>query len=383
MNYPALVLSFVSLLAFGIADNVRGPLFGEILREFSLSDAMGSWIFATSSLMAFFFSMLGGWSLKRLSFLGLMQISLVGLSLGLALFALAESFFAILVGAVIFGGSLGLLGVCQNSLVSVASIPEKRAQWFSGFHAMYGVSSFLAPLIVAGTADMLVSSVWRASFWIAAAFPALVVGFSFFFRRVPLLTNKAHHSFSESSETRAAHPGLQYLLAMAFGLYVVGEILISTRLTLYFNRELGRSLEESSWMLSLFFVFLLLGRGLVSFVKLPLSLFTQLLLSLGGSGLFVALGLLVEPWFLVVSGFVMAPFYGFLLTYLGEVFPQSRGEATSKAMALQSLLVFAMHLGAGKMSDLWGLKIALWLGPVAFILAGFFLVKVHYDFKRR
>ena len=48
--WPLILISFASLFVFGISDNIRGPLFPEILKEFNISDSMGSLMFALSSL---------------------------------------------------------------------------------------------------------------------------------------------------------------------------------------------------------------------------------------------------------------------------------------------------------------------------------------------
>ncbi|MBK7962902.1 MAG: MFS transporter [Bdellovibrionales bacterium] len=128
----AVVLAYVSLFAFGLGDNIRGPLFSEILSEFGLSDTVGSWIFALSSLFGFSSSFLSARLGRKLGHKLLLQISLGILGLALGVFSSAQSLFQMLVAAALFGMSLGSLGYCQNALVVLGTSPIRRQQWLSG-----------------------------------------------------------------------------------------------------------------------------------------------------------------------------------------------------------------------------------------------------------
>jgi FHS family glucose/mannose:H+ symporter-like MFS transporter len=59
-NKWAIFFAFLSLFLLGLADNIRGPLFPEILQFFFVSSSKGSWSFATTSGAAFVGSFISG-----------------------------------------------------------------------------------------------------------------------------------------------------------------------------------------------------------------------------------------------------------------------------------------------------------------------------------
>ena len=166
-------------------------------------------------------------------------------------------------------------------------------------------------------------------------------------------------------EVGALDKGKVFRLAMAFSLYVVSEILVSSRLSLFLRRDYNYDLAEASRALFVFFVFLLAGRLVSSFIHWGNSLRQALLWSLLSTGIILSLGLMVNPWFLVLAGLTMAPFYPLAISFMSEVFPGHVQSVIGWAMSLQSLCVVSMHVGVGRFSDSFGLAAALWLGPLA------------------
>ena len=372
MVFSSVILAYISLFAFGLADNIRGPLFSEILTEFGLSNSTGSWIFALSSTFAFLSSFAAASVLRKVTHRHLLQFSLVILAMGLYGFSIAHDLFQMLFAACIFGVSIGFLGVCQNALVVLGTTPQKRKQWLSGLHAMYAISSFLAPMIVAYMASR--SADWRSSFQVAAVFPFVVFLVSFF------LKASAHHLpeiKSEKVKTPDQSLYLQSLVGACFAFYVVAEIMITSRLGLFYRREMNETLENSSLMVGYFFLFLFASRALFTIFHFKTSLYKMLFISLLSSVIFVCIGLIFNPWFLVFTGFAMGPFYGFSIAYISEIFHEKTNQAIGLAMGMQSSFVVVMHLSFGYLSDILTLKKALWMGPVALTLALFFLWRSH------
>jgi FHS family glucose/mannose:H+ symporter-like MFS transporter len=370
----AVVLAYVSLFAFGLGDNIRGPLFSEILSEFGLSDTVGSWIFALSSLFGFSSSFLSARLGRKLGHKLLLQISLGILGLALGVFSSAQSLFQMLVAAALFGMSLGSLGYCQNALVVLGTSPIRRQQWLSGLHAMYALSSLLAPSLVAILASYGMN--WRVSFLAAGSFPLLALGVSFF---LPL--GRLHGFPHTQGPHRPRRRLLQVMGGACFAFYVVAEIMVSSRLGLFFRREMGESLEQASLKVVVFFILMFVGRGLFTVIRPPVSLVISLGISLFLSCCFLIAGLSGWPWFLVATGLTMAPFYGLAMAYLSEIFQEDSSQAISTAMAMQSILVVVMHLGVGCLSDYFSLRRALWVGPISLLLGLIFLWRTHESQK--
>lgn len=362
MIWGYIVIAYLSLFALGISDNIRGPLFPEILRSFSVSDTQGAVFYAMSSFFGFLGSFLVRFLLKKWSRIRNMQLALLLMSLGLVGMGSVESFSWLLVFSAVLGMSMGITGVVQNILVNVGSLPQKRQQMLSGLHANYGIASFLAPLVVAGVSAWLGS--WRYVFCIVALVPfALFIG-TFFWKDNKVSPGLQIKEKLEPphSQNRRDHLG-QIFLATALGFYVLSEILVSSRLPLFVRREFGVSLEESSYYLTGFFVFLLAGRLLFALYhfRWPLRRMLSGLLFLSAAS--IAAGLYGHPFFLALSGLFMAPFYPLAMVYVSNRYEKNMDSAVSYCMALQSFFTVAMHGVVGYLTDLYGIHAAMWVGP--------------------
>jgi fucose permease len=371
MVWSYVLLAYASLFALGLADNLRGPLFPEILEAFALNDTRGSWIFALSSGFGVVGGLSSRWLLRRWDRVEMLNISLLCLAIGLAGMGAAPTFGWMLVACAFFGFALGLMGVSQNVLATLSAPAHLRSRVLAGLHSMYGLSSFLAPLVVATLVPWWGS--WRAPLLAAAGVPL-------FLMVVNLLARVREHAhLKEQGSHRNAAAGApdrlaQAWLAGALALYVLAEIMVSSRLALYMRREHGADLATSSGMVTSFFLCLLGGRLLSSLIRWPGSLRTQLLASLLASIVCLVLGLLGWPWGFVLSGLAMAPFYPVAVAYLAEEFPHHLDSAMGVSITLQSALVVSMHLSVGLLTDLYGLRTALTVGPAAMLIATVLLV---------
>jgi MFS family permease len=155
--------------------------------------------------------------------------------------------------------------------------------------------------------------------------------------------------------------------------------MLGTRLALFMRRYFDSSLEESSFYVTLMFVFMMIGRLIVSFYPPKWPLKIQLVGSLISSISFLILGMYLNPFFMVLCGFTMAPFYPLALSYISELNPQKASEIVSTTIAIQALFVVLMHLGVGSIADLTSLKIAFWIGPICMIASLILLSKTKKE----
>lgn len=365
MIWGYIVLAYLSLFALGIGDNIRGPLFPEILKSFNVNDTQGAVYYAVSSFCGFVGSLLVRAMLRRWSRVHTLQFSIFLMAVGLIGMGTVSDFKWLLVFSGIFGASLGIVGVVQNVLVSVGSAPEKRQQMLAGLHANYGIASVLAPLVVAGVSAWLGS--WRYVFWVVAIVPtALLVG-AFFWKDQGSPSSqgtKASKLTPPPPQTRRDHLG-QIFLAVTLGFYVLAEIMVSSRLALFVRRELNLDLQESSYYLTGFFFFLLAGRLLFTFIHFKWPVRQMLGLFLLTSMLSCAVGLQGYPFFLALSGLFMAPFYPLAMLYISSHYEKSMDSAVSYTMAVQSFCTVIMHGLVGYLTDSYGISTALWVGPLA------------------
>ncbi len=367
-----LFLSFASMFVLGIADNIRGPLFPEIIQTFSLSGFSSSFFYASTSFAAFVASMASLRFLKRMSLSQLLLLSLVCMTLSMVGIGYAPNYVVLILSAVLLGLSIGGLGVSQNLLVSENVPLDFRAKALSGLHSIYGLSSLIAPVFAFKIANSF--SGWTSAFFAAGLVCLVLVLFMFFMpKRLqshPEQFTKSQDPQKNESNSVTAFSWAKLMISGLFAFYVVAEILVSTRLALYMRENFGMDLNQSSLYVTYFFIFLFLGRLLFAFVKIPGTTRMQMNLSLGLSLIFLILGLQFHPFFLALVGLSMAPYYPLSVAYISQSTGSNERAYLTFAMAMQSLSVVGMHIGAGYMTDSFGgVRAAFAIGVLALVLS--------------
>lgn len=357
--WPLILLSYACLFVFGLSDNIRGPLFPEILKEFNLSDSTGSLMFSLSSLSGFIASYFARNLLRRFDRRTILQYACLILFLTMNAMALAPHFYFFLFFSVLFGLSAGIIGLIPNVLVPLGSSPEKKQQLLSGLHAMYGVASLLAPMLVASIGFLNIS--WRYTFAFASLGPLIL----FLYSRHD--SHRPHHSkpmpqTDELRKNRKINFRPQLFLAFMVSFSVAAEIMISSRLALYMRRVWNYDLETSSLYVTYFFIFLLMGRLLFTGLKFNKTIQFQLSICLILTAINLGLGLFYHPLFLAIAGFFIAPFYPLSISLISNEFPDDLDTAVSYMMATDSMMLALMHLFIGKLSDAYGIHQAMYAG---------------------
>jgi MFS transporter, FHS family, glucose/mannose:H+ symporter len=377
-RFRILGLAFVSLLLYGLTDNMRGPLYPDLLREFSLSNLRGSLFFSVCSV----FSFMGGLStpfwLKRIEALWSLRLATFLCFLSMLALSQAKSFEAMIYFIIpVFGFSLGLMGVLENYLVVRASPPHLKSKLLSGLHSMYGLSSLVAASSVVGIAGLLKAFsfpivLWRACF-IFSALACLLFLIATFVLHVP---KSFIHQLNPANDGQMPITGTlknNSLKAWIFGLvvssYTLMEVLISSRLSLFYQRLEGASVEAAAAWVMAFFVFLLASRMLFSVWTPTISVTKLIPACLLISTVFLVLGILFYSPLISVAGFFMGPTYPLLIVKVGRDFQRNLSVVLSRGIAMSSLFLVAMNFMVGAATDIWGLKTAFLIAPAFGVLA--------------
>lgn len=371
MNY-LLWVSFFSLFILGFADNIRGPLFPEIIHSFGLTDSLAAWYFALSSFMSFVGSYLVRKYKTVSQLLKLLYLGILFIFISFVIQRWASSYFLVLSGVVFFGLSVGFLGVAQNNLVIIATRPKNRSRMLSYLHSMYGTASLLAPLFVAWLSDHRWQEILFYFAWVALAFSAL--GFYYNSKKSDRIQ---HFSQFQESEMHGLSQLSELKVSLAISLYVVAEIVMGTRLALFMRRYYNYDLSTSSLYVTLFFLFMLMGRVAISFAPHHYNIKKQLLFSLAAAFVLMLVGLYFHPFALALSGFGLAPFYPLSLSYISRLFPHKSTTIVSWTLTIQGFFIVLMHLGVGQLADLVGLQSAMLIGPVSLFLSFIILLFIR------
>ena len=363
----AIIFAFLSLFLLGLSDNIRGPLFPEILIFFKLSSTEGSFSFAMTSGAAFLASFVSMYYLRRYSISSLLALGVFVLFLGMVIMGVSPSFTFFILGSFSLGLSFGFMGVAQNLLVSESIEPENQAKALSGLHAMYGFASFLSPIVATQTTVFFGN--WRFAFISASALCFIFLCAMMFVRPLPAFSIiKKNMNDPESVQKKISKKTLFFICGV-IGFYVVAEILVSTRLAQYMRNYFQMDLQQSSQYVTYFFLFLLSGRLFFAFKKINMPIKMQMNISLIAAVVFLVLGLYVHPFFLALVGLGMSPYYPLSIAYISEFTGEHKRIFITYAMSFQSLAVIAMHLGVGYLTDHWGLFYAFGVGLFALVLS--------------
>ncbi len=351
------------MFALGMADNIRGPLFLDLIDYFKLSNTQASLSFASTSGFAFFGNWISGKILKWVSLSSLLIHSLFMMALALILMGIAQNFNLYLFGAAIFGLSMGLLGVAQNLLVAENMDGPHQTKALSGLHGLYGFSSLVAPFAASYAPRLL--GPWRSAFYVTGGVAVLVFLFSFVIKPREMIVHQK--TFEKGQKVSSYTSLLVFGGILAF--YAMAENLISSRLAMYMRIYFDKDLRESSLYVTYFFSFLLLGRALFATKKFSTSLRLQLNILLFLSVVSLLLGLMLHPFFLAVTGLTMAAYYPLGIAYLSEHTHLQKRSYITFALGFQNLCLICMHLGVGYLTDAFGLFYAFGVGLISLVLA--------------
>lgn len=379
MIWPFIFLSYASLFVFGLSDNIRGPLFPEIMRQFAVSNAMGSLMFALSNISGFVSSHACRYLLRRYDRLTVLRSGAIGLTLSMWGMAASPVFPLFLFFSFLFGFSLGIIGLVPNILVPLGSSPHRKQQMLSGLHTMYGLASLLAPLLAASMEYF--TGNWRWTFVAGSVGALSLLAYTFHSSHNSLHT-KASFCAEEHKANKKKNFKPQFFLAIMLSLAVAAEIMVSSRLALYMQQTLNFDMEASSLYVSYFFISMMMGRLLFTVIHFKHSPQFLLSVSLFFTGVCILSGVFIHPLFLAASGFTIAPFYPLSISWVSTEFPEDLDSAVSYMMATDSIMLIFMHLAIGKLTDLFSIKEAMLWG-MGFVILSFLMVNsFHFIFRR-
>jgi FHS family glucose/mannose:H+ symporter-like MFS transporter len=370
----SLMFSCICMFALGLGDNIRGPLFPELINFFGLSNSVGSLSFACASSAALVGTILSTFILRKIHLDKLLTFSILLMGFGLLVVGLASDFKIFLLGSVFFGFALGTTAVAQNLLITENVKKEMQTKALSGLHSLYGFSSLLAPYLAAHSAPFFLKyqpewtflTDWRSAYFVTSILCVLMfLGLS----STSATPDFAYTKPEKPSSVKGVNFKAVALMSGFFASYVGAEILVSTRLALYMRTYFGMNLEQSSQYVTYFFVFLLAGRLLFTLKSLKLNVKLQMNACLLLSLVFLALGMWAHPFFLTLVGLSMAPFYPLAVAYISDITGVYKRKYLTTVMAVQGVFVISMHIGVGYMTDTLGLFSAFGVGIILLLLS--------------
>ena len=98
MYWPYIIISYLSLLALGFVDNLRGPFYLQLLEDLSLSNTAGSAFFTVPSLVAFFMGLNLPRIISKVRILNILRVGLLFIFFGFFVFGRVNSLLEVILG---------------------------------------------------------------------------------------------------------------------------------------------------------------------------------------------------------------------------------------------------------------------------------------------
>lgn len=246
----------LSYYAFGYSDAVRGAVMPELLAEMEVDYAAGGLLSALHYL-GYCTAVLGfGVFAARIPKRWYMILANAAALAGVLLYLRAQS--AVLAcGILIVGFALGMYEFCGNAMIRTIYPKEKRPQYVNIFSAMHSVGAISAPLLLSALLGL--GWIWKSAF--VVVIPLIAAGLFLFgiLRWDAEVPTAGQGCRLRDYWSILRYPKLRAFFAMAF-CYIAAESGVILWMVSFFCEKNGETAESAARWLSLFFVFIAIGR---------------------------------------------------------------------------------------------------------------------------
>jgi MFS transporter, FHS family, glucose/mannose:H+ symporter len=375
MRWPMFLCGAGLLFICSWIDNMRGPLLPVVTKFLALDYGTAGLIISVGNLVGFvttwlLMPVLNRWSLKQVG------LAVLGYTVAVCLATtLVDTPTRILLWGALIGGCVSTLGSLSNLYVQAGVTPERMGQTMSALHSIYGLSSFIAP-VVAGNI-LRQPAQWPTLFSSVAPFGAALAVFIYF-----LGPQSVDRKLIKSQAQPISLAPIHLLTVAVMIAYVVSETLTSTWMPSYLMQVHGLTIKDASWYTSMFFAAMLVTRMACGIWARPrwhrILIWGSLVVSLICLTTALLTGWL---WLLPFAG-VFGPFFPLYSTWSSLRFPErARNMMIWMLSGMQCALSF-MHYLMGKLAAVSGFQVAYWLPPAMMVLTLILLKTLEFKEAR-
>lgn len=357
MKLSYILFSYFTLFSLGLIDNSRGPIYPEILSRFNITTSLGALVFTISSLSSFITAASNRIWLQKFGVIRSTQFALLVKSISCFIMGFSESYSLFLLGSVTFGVAVGISSISVNLIINNTDTGSHKRQIISGLHSMYGIASLLAPMVLSWLYFYKVN--WQ-SYLVGLGFVPLIFFFIF-------LREKKQNVYGSDISSMSISKSEFILVASILSLYVLCEILISSRLVLYLKEGRGWDLDEASGQLSLFFLFLLIGRLIFTFKEFKVNSITLLKGSIFSSLIFMLIGIFLYAPILSLCGLTMSFAFPCAVDWITNQYGREGNIIFTRAMTVVGGWLVIMHYLFGVLVSYVSMQNAILVAPLMLI----------------
>ncbi|MCM3584754.1 MFS transporter [Mesobacillus maritimus] len=331
-----ILIIYAAFISLGLPDSLLGVAWPKMVGEFHVAYSAAGIISMTIAICTVIASLQTARITRVMGTGKLVLGSVLLTAIGLIGFAFTQNFFLLIVAALPLGLGAGAIDTSLNDYVAV----NLKAHHMNWLHAFWGVGATLGPMIMGLVLNHHFS--WRNGYLIIGGIQLLLV--LILFLSLPLWKQNEQKEAKESNESTSLQSLLKQkgvlfaLLSFLFYVGLEGTIFLWGSSYLFEVKSL--SVATSSFILSIFFASLTLGRIFSGFITFWLSNQKMLLYS----EIALLLGILIVAF---GSGNVL--YGGFLLIGLGcaAIFPTMIHETPRRFGERNSRSIIGFQVASG------------------------------------
>ena len=378
-----IIIIYVIMFLVSIADNLRGPFTQYIKQDFIISDASIGILFLTCSFSYMIFTLIGGKLLYNISHKSLIILGLIISLFSILKIYLSANFFNLLTGLFLLNAGEGFLLVSFNTYVPTIS-SKYKGTIMNLLHIFYGVGAF----------TIQISSPFLVQHNITWRIVHVIIGICLVVCLLSLCSihiNKANYTNIKSSNLLIPKESInKYILVLyvlALSSYIAAESCTGNWLTTYLHDGLNISYESAAIYLSLFYIFITIGRllggylaDLFGYLRLSfISIFAGFISYIAGYIFFEKAIILI-----CISGIFLSIYFPTMLLTLSKIFRNTSSQIISFIMSISSLLCMFLNYFIGKASTTLNIYIAFLFIPIALAVSAICSTLICYEsFKLR
>jgi fucose permease len=351
--YFAMLVNFI---IFGITLTIIGATLPKLIRDFQWSYIETGFVISAGSIGYFVSTFISGILVHKLNPKQVVVGGLMIQTLGLSMFALRPNVILNLLLNLLIGlGQGGTEVVINYSVVRIERSGESRLM--NLMHAAFAVGAIIGPIIV-GTLINAGSS-WQTIYRLMALVSIMMAG-AFSFLPFSRLRDDSGESRDEPGLFEMLKHPLLILSFLILFLYVGTELGVSSWVAEYYVKFLKTSASTGAFMVSIFWIGLLMGRlGLSGYKGSRQSELILILSSICTLSLTFAI-LMNSPWLAGVgffmSGLGYSAIYPLVISLLGKHLKRGQGVAIGFAATGGGVGLFLSPFFMAAISDRFGIQ---------------------------
>ncbi|WP_024614746.1 MFS transporter [Clostridium sp. Ade.TY] len=376
----ATILIYLVMVIAAIAEGLINIFTVPIKIEFSITDTNLSVMFMFGTLAYLICNYIGGALCEKIGQKKLILIGLIGAILTNLIQAWSPNFIIFTIAFALIQAFLGLMSIATNTVIPVLWITG-QAIAMNLTHFAYGVG-LSASQKLSGML-MVDGFSWR-TIYIGSAILTLIVFIIFIFIKLPIYKQEKEEKLPI---TIILKDKLVWFFFIGLGFYILAEQGTGRWLPTFIESSY-KNINESNIAsyVSIFFLLLTIGRLVGGFIVEKIgAMRTVKLFSFIGGVIFIVGLILGEKGLYIVSiaGFFFSIMFPTVVVIVSNTFKRSTAYITGIIIALASVVNMLVNLLLGVVSDLIGIKYAIFIVPISIFITFIFLCLASKTIKER